>query len=159
MTLEGGLIDDISFKKHKQNLKNNLNVEFLNPAQIEEGFYIETGWTSIGNKIKVPTKKSSWKVIGNKILTDKNPVTLEWQNGNGIIFRKIIELDNKYLFKIKQEIQNKSNQSIDLYPYAQITRNKIPDDIQNFYISHEGFIGVFDEELKEDDYDDIKEKK
>ena len=159
MTLEGGLIDDISFKKHKQNLKNNLNVEFLNPAQIEEGFYVETGWTSIGNKIKVPTKKSSWKVIGNKILTDKNPVTLEWQNGNGIIFRKIIELDNKYLFKIKQEIQNKSNQSIDLYPYAQITRNKIPDDIQNFYISHEGFIGVFDEELKEDDYDDIKEKK
>ena len=60
MTLEGGLIDDISFKKHKQNLKNNLNVEFLNPAQIEEGFYIETGWTSIGNKIKV-LQKSSWK--------------------------------------------------------------------------------------------------
>ena len=46
-----------------------------------------------------------------------------------------------------------------MYPYAQITRNKIPDDIQNFYISHEGFIGVFDEELKEDDYDDIEENK
>ena len=40
-----------------------------------------------------------------------------------------------------------------------MTRNKIPDDIQNFYIQHEGFIGVFDDELKEDDYDDIKEKK
>ena len=38
-------------------------------------------------------------------------------------------------------------------------RNKIPDDIQNFYISHEGFIGVFDEEPKEDDYDDIEENK
>ena len=50
-------------------------------------------------------------------------------------------------------------QKIELYPYAQITRNKIPDDIQNFYISHEGFIGVFDEELKEDDYDDIEENK
>ena len=46
-----------------------------------------------------------------------------------------------------------------MYPYAQITRNKIPDDIQNIYISHEGFIGVFDEELKEDDYDDIEENK
>jgi len=159
MSLEGGLIDDISFKKHKQNLENNLNVEFLNPAQTENGFYVETGWTSIGNKIKVPSKKSIWKVSGNKILSDNEPIILEWNNGNGIIFKKRIELDNKYLFKITQQVQNNTNQTIDLYPYAQITRNKIPDDIQNFYISHEGFIGVFDEELKEDDYDDIEENK
>ena len=151
MSLEGGLIDDISFKKHKQNLENNLNVEFLHPAQTEDGFYVETGWTSIGNKIKVPSKKSIWKVKGNKILGNSEPIILEWNNGNGIIFKKRIELDNKYLFKITQEVQNNSNQTVDLYPYAQITRNKIPDDIQNFYISHEGFIGVFDEELKEDD--------
>ena len=159
MSLEGGLIDDISFKKHKQNLENNLNVEFLNPAQTENGFYVETGWTSIGNKIKVPSKKSIWKVNGNKILGSSEPVILEWNNGNGIIFKKRIELDNKYLFKITQQVQNNTNEAIDLYPYAQITRNKIPDDIQNFYISHEGFIGVFDEELKEDDYDDIEENK
>jgi len=159
MSLEGGLIDDISFKKHKQNLENNLNVEFLNPAQTENGFYVETGWTSVGNKIKVPSKKSIWKVNGNKILNNNEPVILEWNNNAGIIFKKKIELDNKYLFKITQEVQNNTSQSIDLYPYAQITRNKIPDDIQNFYISHEGFIGVFDEELQEDDYDDIEENK
>jgi len=159
MSLEGGLIDDISFKKHKQNLENNLNVEFLNPAQTENGFYVETGWTSIGNKIKVPSKKSVWKVNGNKILGSSEPVILEWNNDDGIIFKKRIELDNKYLFKITQQVQNNTNETIDLYPYAQITRNKIPDDIQNFYISHEGFIGVFDEELKEDDYDDIEENK
>tara|TARA_B100000579_G_scaffold61824_1_gene45198 strand:- start:381 stop:2063 length:1683 start_codon:yes stop_codon:yes gene_type:complete len=159
LSLEGGLIDDVSFKNHKQNLKNNLNVEFLNPAQTENGFYVETGWTSIGNKIKVPSNKSIWKVKGSKVLSDKEPIILEWNNGNGIIFKKKIELDNKYLFKISQQVQNNTNQAINLYPYAQITRNKIPDDIQNFYISHEGFIGVFDEELKEDDYDDIKENK
>ena len=159
MSLEGGLIDDISFKKYKKNLENNLNVEFLNPAQTENGFYVETGWTSIGNKIKVPSKKSIWKVNGNKILDSNEPVILEWNNGDGIIFKKRIELDNKYLFKITQQVQNNTNETIDLYPYAQITRNKIPDDIQNFYISHEGFIGVFDEELKEDDYDDIEENK
>ena len=159
MSLEGGLIDDISFKKHKQNLENNLNVEFLHPSQTEDGFYVETGWTSIGNKIKVPSKKSIWKVNGNKILSNNEPVILEWNNEEGIIFKKKIELDEKYLFNITQEVQNNTSQAIDLYPYAQITRNKIPDDIQNFYISHEGFIGVFDEELKEDDYDDIEENK
>ncbi len=159
MSLEGGLIDDISFKKHKQNLENNLNVEFLNPAQTKDGFYVETGWTSIGNKIKVPSKKSIWKVNGNKVLSNNEPVVLEWNNDEGIIFKKRIELDNKYLFKITQEVQNNTNQTIDLYPYAQISRNRIPDYIQNFYISHEGFIGVFDEELKEDDYDDVEENK
>ena len=159
ISLKGGLIDDISFKKHKQNLENNLNVNFLNPAETENGFYIETGWTSIGNKIKVPSQKSVWKIKGNKTLSNKNPIILEWNNEEGIIFKKKIKLDNKYLFKITQQIQNNSSQAIELYPYAQITRNKIPDDIQNFYISHEGFIGVFDEELKEDDYDDIEEKK
>jgi YidC/Oxa1 family membrane protein insertase len=159
LSLEGGLIDDISFKNHKQNLENNKNVEFLNPALTENGFYVETGWTSIGNKIKVPSKNSMWIINGNNILSKNKPIILQWNNGEGIIFKKQIELDDKYLFKITQQVQNNTNNQIDLYPYAQITRNKIPDDIQNFYISHEGFIGVFDGELKEDDYDDVEDKK
>ena len=107
----------------------------------------------------MPTKNSKWQVEGNKILTSTAPIILKWDNKEGIIFKKKIELDDKYLFKISQEFQNKSSKGIELYPYAQITRNKIPDDIQNFYISHEGFIGVFDDELKEDDYDNIEDGK
>ena len=159
LSLKGGLIDDISFKNHKQNLQNKKNVEFLNPAETKDGFYAETGWTSINNEIKVPNKETVWNVVGNNILKDNQSVTLEWNNGNGIVFKKIIKLDDKFLFRITQQVKNNTKKSIDLYPYAQITRNKIPDDIQNFYISHEGFIGVFDEELKEDDYDDIEENK
>jgi len=159
LSLEGGMIDDISFKKHKQNLENNENVKFLNPADTENGFYVETGWTSINNKIKVPTKKTIWTLEKNTNLSQNQPITLKWNNGEGITFKKEINLDDKYLFQIKQKVQNNTNNSIELYPYAQITRNKIPDDIQNFYISHEGFIGVFDEELKEDDYDDVEENK
>ena len=159
LNLKGALIDDISFKNHKQNLKNNKNIEFLNPAQTENGFYVETGWTSIGSKIKVPSMSSMWSVEGNNVINKNQPVLLQWNNGEGIIFEKKIELDDKYLFKITQQVKNNTSNEVELYPYAQITRNKIPDDIQNFYISHEGFIGVFDEELKEDDYDEKKKKK
>ncbi len=159
INLKGAQIDDISFKNHKQKVEGDKNIIFLNPAETENGFYIETGWTSVGNKIKIPTKESVWSVKGNNILSDNSPIVLQWNNGEGIIFEKKIELDNKYLFRITQQVRNNSNSTIDLYPYAQMTRNKIPDDIQNFYIQHEGFIGVFDDELKEDDYDDIKEKK
>ncbi len=159
INLKGALIDDISFKKHKQKVSDGKNIVFLNPSDTENGFYIETGWTSIGNQIKVPTKDSVWAYKGNNILSNNSPVILQWNNKEGIIFEKKIELDEKYLFKITQSVKNNSNTSVELYPYAQMTRNKIPDDIQNFYIQHEGFIGVFDDELKEDDYDDVKEKK
>ena len=159
INLKGAQIDDISFKNHKQKVEGDKNIIFLNPAETENGFYIETGWTSVGNKIKIPTKESVWSVKGNNILNENSPIVLQWNNGEGIVFEKKIELDNKYLFRITQQVRNNSNSSIDLYPYAQMTRNKVPDDIQNFYIQHEGFIGVFDDELKEDDYDDIKEKK
>ncbi len=159
INLKGAQIDDISFKNHKQKVEGNKNIIFLNPSDTQNGFYIETGWTSIGNKIKIPSKESIWTVKGSQILSNNSPVVLQWNNNEGIIFEKKIELDDKYLFKITQQVKNNSSSSINLYPYAQMTRNKIPDDIQNFYIQHEGFIGVFDDELKEDDYDDIKEKK
>ncbi len=159
INLKGALIDDISFKKHKQKVEDGKNIIFLNPSNTENGFYIETGWTSIGNKVKVPTKDSVWKVNGNNVLSNTSPVILQWNNTEGVTFEKRIELDDKYLFKISQRVKNNSNSSIDLFPYAQMTRNKVPDDIQNFYIQHEGFIGVFDDELKEDDYDDVEEKK
>ena len=159
ISLKGAIFDDLSFKKYKQTLKNDNKVVFLNPRDTEDGYFIETGWTSVGNKLKVPSIETEWKVKGNKNLTDKDSVTLEWNNGEGLIFKKEIELDEKYLFKINQSVKNNTNSEIELYPYAQISRNKKPDDVQGFYILHEGFIGVFDGELKEDSYSDIEERK
>ena len=159
ISLKGAIIDDLSFKNYKKDIAKDEIINLLNPRDTTNGYFIETGWTSVGNKIDVPSTNSIWKTVGtNKLIANKSLI-LEWENKNGIVFRKKIELDDKFLFKVTQEIINESKEAISLYPYAQITRNKIPDDIQNFYISHEGFIGVFDEELKEDDYDDIEDKK
>ncbi len=159
ISLQGAVFDDLSFKNYKTTLESNENVVFLNPKETVDGYYIESGWTSVGNKISVPGIDTIWKVKGNRVLSNKNEVNLEWNNGEGLIFTKTISLDKKYLFKINQKVKNNTSSEINLYPYAQITRNKKPDDVMGFYILHEGFIGVFDGELKEDDYDDIKEKK
>ena len=82
INLKGALIDDISFKKHKQKVEDNKNIIFLNPSDTENGFYIETGWTSIGNKIKVPTKNSESAVKGNDILN-------KYLSSNSILFSKV----------------------------------------------------------------------
>ena len=159
ITLKGALIDDIVFKNYKEEINDNRRVVYLNPKETKDGYFIETGWaTSNLEKASVPSPDSEWKVKGNKKLLPGNPVIIEWNNKSGLIFRKKIELDDKFLFKVTQEVQNNTKEKVELYPYAQITRNQSPD-ITNFYILHEGFIGVFDEQLEEIDYDDIKEKK
>jgi YidC/Oxa1 family membrane protein insertase len=159
ISLEGAIIDDIIFKNYKETLNGENKVTFLNPKNSSKEYFIETGWAAGGNeKIKLPLDKSIWKVIGNNILTPNNSIKLEWDNGEGLIFTKEIELDNKFLFKIKQSIKNNSNNAYQLYPYAQITRKGKPEGRQ-IYILHEGFLGVFGDELQEKDFDDVEKEK
>jgi len=159
ISLEGAIIDDIIFKNYKEELGGQKNVTFLNPKNSSKEYFVETGWASSGNEnIKLPLLDTIWKIKGNTTLTPNTPITLEWDNGNNLIFTKKIELDDKFLFKITQSIKNKSNKSYQFYPYAQITKKGKPDGVQ-IYILHEGFLGVFGEELREEDYDDIEKEK
>ena len=159
ISLEGGIIDDITFKNYNEKLESDKKVVFLNPKSSEKGYYIETGWASSGDdKLNLPLDSTIWKIKGNKILKPNNPVTLEWDNNEGLIFTKKIELDDRFLFRITQSIKNNSNKSFQFFPYAQITRNYKPE-ITPIYILHEGFIGVFGEELQEKDYKDIDKEK
>jgi len=155
ISLEGAIIDDIVFKNYNENLNGVDKVAFLNPKNSPKEYFIETGWASGGNeKIKLPLINTVWTIKGNNLLTPSTPITLEWDNQEGLIFTKKIELDEKFLFKVNQSIKNNSNKSFQFYPYAQITKRGKPEGRQ-IYILHEGFIGIFGEELKEKDYSDI----
>ncbi len=159
IALKGALIDDITFKNYNEAIGSDNKVTYLNPAETNEGYFVETGWAASNlEKIKLPNSETAWQVIGNDKLTKENPIVFEWDNKSGLVFRKKIELDDKFLFRVTQEVKNNSSNKIALYPYAQISRNQNPD-VTDFYILHEGFIGVFDEELQEDSYDDIEDRK
>ena len=159
ISLQGAIIDDIIFKNYKKDLDSESKVTFLNPKNSTNEYFIETGWASGGNdKVKLPLDNTIWNVKGNNILTPGSPITLEWNNNEGLIFTKKIELDDKFLFKIKQSIKNNSAKAFQFYPYAQISKKGKPEGRQ-IYILHEGFLGVFGDELKEEDYDDIEKEK
>ena len=97
ISLQGAIFDDLSFKNYKTTLDSEENVIFLNPKETQDGYYIESGWTSVGNKIAVPNLDTIWKVKGNRVLSNNSDVTLEWDNGRGLTFTKTISLDEKYL--------------------------------------------------------------
>ena len=157
ISLLGGTIDDLVFKKYTETLDGKNKITLLHPKKFNQGYYVETGWVSSSKNIDLPSSQTVWKVEGNEKLAPNQPVTLSWSNKQGINFKKKIKIDEKFLFSIDQTIINKTDKSYDFYSYGQIIRNKAPA-ITNFYILHEGLIGVFDEQLVEEDYEDIKEK-
>ena len=158
ISLKGAAIDDLTFKNYNTSLENNEKVTLLGPRDIENGYFIESGFVTSDKNIEIPNSESIWSVLGNNKLTEQSPVKLSWANSQGITFEKEISIDNKYLFTIKQSVTNSTDKKYDFYSYGQIIRNKIPE-ISNFYILHEGLIATLDGELIEEDYDDIQEKK
>ena len=157
ISLTGSTIDDLEFKKFKETLNGDNNVTLLNPSKVRNGYYVETGWATTNKNIDVPNAKSIWKIEGNNKLTPNSPIKLIWSSDQNIKFEKKISIDNQYLFTVNQTIINNSEKTYNFYPYGQIIRNEIPE-ITNFFILHEGPLGVFNSELVEKDYDDIQEK-
>jgi len=157
ISLTGSTIDNLEFKKFKKTLNEDGNVTLLNPSKVQNGYYVETGWATTNKNIDVPNAKSIWKIEGNNKLTSNSPIKLIWSNDQNIKFEKKISIDNQYLFTVNQTIINNSEKTYNFYPYGQIIRNEIPE-ITNFFILHEGPLGVFNSELVEKDYDDIQEK-
>ena len=158
ISLKGASIDDLTFKNYKINLNDEKKITLLGPRNINEGYLIESGFVTNDKNIDIPNSDTIWSVISNNKLTNQTPIKLSWTNDQGIIFEKEISLDDKYLFTINQKVINKTNNKFDFYSYGQIIRNQIPD-ITDFYILHEGLVATLDDELIEEDYDDIQEKK
>ena len=158
ISLKGAAIDDLTFKKFKEKLESDEKVVLLNPKDTSLGYYVESGWVTSNKNIDLPDNNSLWKVDGNSKLSEKNDVKIIWENKQGLIFEKIISIDNQYLFTVKQNIKNRTSNIYNFYPYGQIIRKELPEII-DFFILHEGPIGVFDQQLVEKDYKDIIDKK
>ena len=158
ISLKGASIDDLTFKNYKIKVNDEEKVNLLKPRAIKDGYLIDSGFVTSDKNIDVPNSDTVWAIEGNNKLTNVSPIKLVWTNKQGLKFEKEISLDDKYLFSIKQKVINTTEKKYDFYSYGQIIRNEIPEII-DFLILHEGLIATLDDELIEEDYDDIQEKK
>ena len=158
ISLKGASIDDFTFKNYKIKVNDEEKVNLLKPRAIKDGYLIDSGFVTSDKNIDVPNSDTVWAIEGNNKLTNVSPIKLVWTNKQGLKFEKEISLDDKYLFSIKQKVINTTEKKYDFYSYGQIIRNEIPEII-DFLILHEGLIATLDDELIEEDYDDIQEKK
>lgn len=159
ISLKGARIDDLTLKRFRVSVKpNSEKVTLLSPSGSPAPYYAEYGWSVTPNAgIKVPNSDTIWTMETQGALSSEHPVTLAYDNGEGLIFRRTIAIDPDYMFTVTQEIENKSGKQVTLYPYALISRHGQPKT-SGFYILHEGLIGVMgDEGLHEIKYKDALE--
>jgi YidC/Oxa1 family membrane protein insertase len=159
INLKGAQIDDLHLKRYHETVDTGSpTITLLSPSGTEQPYFAESGWTMAGTaSIKLPNAQTQWQVAQGAKLTPESPVQLSFDNGEGLIFHKTIGVDDNYMFTVKQEVENRNGQPVTLFPYSRVVRVGQPETA-NFYILHEGLIGVLDNKLKEVDYDDVKEE-
>ncbi len=152
--LKGARFDDLYLTKYNVSLdENSPKVELLKPSTAENQYFADLGWLSLDKSLKLPTADTVWNSTSSE-LTPDNAVVLTWNNGNGLEFVRKITLDKNYLFTIEDTVINNTNQDIDLFPYALISRN-IKNFAQTRSVVHEGMNGVIDNTLQEFKYSDL----
>ena len=155
ISLKGARIDDITLTQYKETLEPESElIKLLLKSNGDSPYFIEFGWSS-PDGIKVPNGKSLWKSSSNILSPDKK-ITLKWNNGENITFYQDISIDDSFMITVNQRVENKSNNSITLYPYGLIRRAGEPKTI-DFFVLHEGPLGVFDGTLSEKSYGDLTE--
>ena len=146
--VKGARFDNLYLQKYKKTLKeDSQDVELLTPSGTLNPYYAEFGWLANDNNIQLPNSSTVWKVIGKK-LTPETPITLEWNNGQGIKFVNRVSVDQNYMFNLEQIVENNSGKEIILYPFGLINRVYKPEDGASAVV-HEGMLGVVDSSLKE----------
>jgi YidC/Oxa1 family membrane protein insertase len=159
--LKGGRVDDLTLTQYREQIDpNSPPIVLFSPSGAPDAFYAEFGWVpAAGTSAAMPGPDTVWKQQGSGALGVGRPVTLTYDNGQGLVFTRTIAVDEHYLFTIRDDVANNSGSAVTLFPYALISRHGTPQ-VQGYYILHEGLIGVMgDQGLQEETYKKIEEKK
>ena len=159
LNLKGAQLDDLRLKSYRETVRpGSPTIVLLSPFGAKDAFVADTGFSvAPGTTIKLPTSATVWDAPAGAALTPASPVTLTFDNGEGFLFRKTFSVDDKFLFTVTQEVENRSTTPQTLFPYGRVLRVGLPV-ITNNYLLHEGLLGVFDKTLTEVDYSDLMEE-
>src|SRR5436305_3556031 len=161
ISLKGARIDDLSLVQFRETVDpSSPAIVLYSPSGTANPYYAEFGWVAAtGSTVRIPDQNTVWQQEGSGSLTPSTPVTLKYDNGDGLTFRRTISIDDRYLFTIKDDVSNVGNAPITLYPFALISRHGTPH-VEGYYILHEGLIGYLgDKGLQEYGYKKIDDAK
>jgi len=158
IALQGARIDDLTLAKyHETPDPKSKEIVLLSPSGGPNAYFAEFGLVGSGTTQKMPGADTLWTTTATA-LTPEQPVELIWDNGQGLVFHRIIAVDADYMFTVTQKVENKTDAPVALHPYGLITRYGTPK-VDGFYVLHEGPLGVLGGTLVEYGYDKLQDKK
>jgi YidC/Oxa1 family membrane protein insertase len=138
--LKGGKIDDIILKDYRETIDpKSPNIRLFSPPGAPDAYWAETGFVSPSG-VKTPNLDSVW-TADRKTLTPSGPVTLTWDNGAGLIFKRVISVDDKYMFTVADSVMNSGAEPATVQAFGLILRHGRPQ-VAGYSVLHEGFVGV-----------------
>jgi YidC/Oxa1 family membrane protein insertase len=152
ISLTGARLDHLVLRDYRETIaRNSPLVTLLEPAGTAHAYYIQFGWSAApGASVKLPDSSTPWTSSGGT-LSPAHPVTLTWDNGEGLVFSIGLKVDENYMFTVTQGVRNAGAAPVSLYPWSRISRDYTPE-VLGTYLLHEGLTGVLDGTLKEMKY-------
>jgi YidC/Oxa1 family membrane protein insertase len=156
LSLLGGRLDDVYLTQYRETIdEDSETVRLLRPQGENDAYLAVFGWA--GNGINVPDPETLWSLESGDKLTPETPVTLIWENGQGLTFRRTISVDDQFMFSVTQTVSNATGEEVVLRPYGLLRRHTLPDNLKRFFILHEGLVRMSDGTLEETSYKDIED--
>jgi YidC/Oxa1 family membrane protein insertase len=152
ISLIGGRLDDLTLANYRETVDPaSPQIVLLNPPGTDDAYYADFGWvTDSGSTLNLPNSATHWTASEGP-LTPDHPVTLSWDNGQGLTFTRAFALDKNFMFTVTDGVKNAGAAAVKLYPYGRIRRVGTPL-LAGYAILHEGLLGVLDGSLKEVKY-------
>ena len=158
LSLIGARFDDLQLRRYHETVDpKSPEVVLLSPKGTAFPYYAIYGWVAAtGDHAKLPDDNTPWTLTSGEVLSPNHPVTLRWDNGEGLVFTRTISVDDQYMFTVSDKVANTGGKAHTLFPYAYVARQGVPPETQHYWALHEGYVGVADGSLKDAKYDDFK---
>jgi len=155
IALKGGRIDDLFLKDYRETIaKTSPPVELFRPEGAKDAYFTDFGW--IG-PAPTPGPATLWRQTGGGTLAPGAPITLSWDNGQGLTFTRTVSVDKLYMFTVADTVTNHGASPIKLAPYASVERKGQPELSKSLYI-FEGAVGALGGQLRMETYKGWKKK-
>ncbi|MCY4479628.1 MAG: membrane protein insertase YidC, partial [Rhodospirillales bacterium] len=157
----GGRIDSITLLDYREEAdEESPNIVLLQPRDAVRPYFADFGWISANEGIALPQPDTLWDA-DKLTLSPGRPVTLRWDNGAGLRFTRKIDIDENFVFTVTQSVLNTTGAPLALTPYSRIARfSDATESILPFkplFIFQDGALGVFGEDYRDADYDDMRD--
>ncbi|WP_114394951.1 membrane protein insertase YidC [Oleisolibacter albus] len=156
INLKGGRLDDLTLANYNVTPDpKSPEVVLLSPVGAVDPYFAEFGWVAgNGGAVALPGANTVWSASADR-LEPGTPVTLSWDNGQGLVFERTIAVDENYMFTVTQRVRNTGGQAVVLHPYGFVQRRGTPH-ASGMYILHEGPVGIIGGVLQEFKYKDLQ---